>query len=881
MLKQQLIVAGIMSLSLAASAASYWTVTPAYTGSGGSQENNNGNNGPESGGGGGNGNAESGGGNNGNGSNPNPSPPENPQAPPAVLTLSADSLPAGTRDAPYSFDFKSLVSVSGGTGGMADVAFSLTSGTLPPGLSLSPSGVLSGTPTTATVGLTISVSASYQGATSQQIYTLNIAHPAPQIIMGAGALPDGTRGAPYSFDFRPLASVSGGSGGVGDSTFSVASGTIPDGLTLASNGLLSGTPSEATTGQSFGILGSYQGATSQQTYTIKIGNPAAQITLGAGALPAGTQGSPYTFDFKSLASVTGGSGGIGDATFTLVGGNLPAGITLAANGVLSGTPSSATAPSGQALTIQASYQGATKQQTYTLKIDSPPAQITINTGVLPDGIKGQPYSFDFKSLVSIAGGTGGISDATFSVASGSIPTGLSLNSNGLLSGTPSIATPVIGQTFNVQASYQGASSQQAYNVKINNPPAQITLNTGTLPGGFKGKPYTFDFKSLASVTGGGGSIENATFTLPTGSSLPSGLTLGVNGVLSGTPTIVTPAVGQSFNVVASYEGASGQGNYIIKLNDIENVELNACQVTGVLTSKNKVICAELYGAGGNNLRRFDELYPRLAQQQFSTLPVFQSECFKSNYNPGANPVANFQNISIAPDDTLYMAGNAGSCRSQIIKFDENGNYLSTIFIDTSGYGAPNQAISMRSFQIDHHRNKIYAALEKGSTNDKEFRVFDLETGAFIKTIPGAKFFGKIPLGGSQGMLIDRITNEIVWFGVEVINGEKIQAIYRMNPDTEIATRTVLSFFIGHEPSPYRDANSTHAAISGNTLVIANVAPGDSYLGLRKINLSTGVIESLGKTNKNPDSSTYGMLTLQIGTNYVYSNYFKKLINMGQ
>lgn len=864
MLKQQLIVAGIMSLSLAASAASYWTVTPAYTGSAGSQQNNNGNNGSESGGG------------NGNGSNPNPSPSENPQAPPAVLTFSAGSLPVGTRDAPYSFDFKSLVSVSGGTGGMADVVFSLTSGTLPPGLSLSPGGVLSGTPTIAATSLTISVTATYQGATSQQLYTLNIAHPTPQITMGAGALPDGTKGASYTFDFRPLASVSGGSGGIGDAVFSVASGTIPAGLTLASNGLLSGTPSEATTGQSFGILGSYQGANSQQTYTIKIGNPAAQITLATGALPAGTQGSPYTFDFKSLASVTGGSGGIGDASFSVVGGNLPAGITLAANGVLSGTPSSATAPSGQALTILASYQGATKQQTYTLKIDSPPAQITINTGVLPDATVGQPYSFDFKSLVSIAGGTGGISDATFSVASGSIPTGLSLNSSGLLAGTPSIATPAIGQTFNIKASYQGASSQQAYNVKVNNPPAQITMNTGTLPDGFKGEPYSFDFKSLTSVSGGSGNIANATFTLPSGSSLPSGLVLGVDGVLSGTPTIVTPTVGQSFNVAAGYEGASGQKNYIIKVSDIKNVTLTGCHGNGILTLENKVVCAELYSPDGSNLRKFDENFDRGVQQKNSALPVFKTTCFPlSSYNKPPNYASVFPRIIISPDGSQYMAGNNGSCTGQIIKFDKNGNYLSTVRVDFSSQQIPNQGMSSGSFEIDFSRNLVYAALPKGSTNQPEFRVFNLSTGVLVKTIPATKFFGKIPTSTYGGFVVDRATNDIAWISYESINGVAKNVLYRMNPITEITERKVLDFIAVKGGGGL--VSGTHSVIRGNMFITFSVAPNEPYQSLRKINLDTGNVEFLGRMTSNPDSATASMTHLYIGTSAVYSHYFKKLI----
>jgi alpha-tubulin suppressor-like RCC1 family protein len=61
------------------------------------------------------------------------------QAP--VVSISPTTLPNGTKDAVYS----QALSASGGTGG--PYAFSVTGGTLPPGISLSSGGTLSGTPT--------------------------------------------------------------------------------------------------------------------------------------------------------------------------------------------------------------------------------------------------------------------------------------------------------------------------------------------------------------------------------------------------------------------------------------------------------------------------------------------------------------------------------------------------------------------------------------------------------------------------------------------------------------------------------------------------------------------------------------------------------------
>jgi hypothetical protein len=59
-----------------------------------------------------------------------------------VITLSPPTLPNGTLTVPYS----QTITASGGT---APITFTVTSGTLPPGLALSSSGVVSGTPTAA------------------------------------------------------------------------------------------------------------------------------------------------------------------------------------------------------------------------------------------------------------------------------------------------------------------------------------------------------------------------------------------------------------------------------------------------------------------------------------------------------------------------------------------------------------------------------------------------------------------------------------------------------------------------------------------------------------------------------------------------------------
>ena len=93
-----------------------------------------------------------------------------------TVSLASATLPAGKVGTAYTaYDFKPLLSVTGDPDySVNNVSFS-TSGTIPPGLSLSTTGVLSGTPTTKnSAGATFDVVATYKTKTGQQAYTIKV-----------------------------------------------------------------------------------------------------------------------------------------------------------------------------------------------------------------------------------------------------------------------------------------------------------------------------------------------------------------------------------------------------------------------------------------------------------------------------------------------------------------------------------------------------------------------------------------------------------------------------------------------------------------------------------------------------------------------------------
>lgn len=115
---------------------------------------------------------------------PAPEVPVSPVSNPLALSMSAAVLPAATVGQAYSFNFAPLLSMAGDTlPPLSAVSFS-TSSVLPAGLSLSQTGILSGTPTMPNgAGTAVQVIASYYGTSGQRVYTLLIGGQVVQVTM--------------------------------------------------------------------------------------------------------------------------------------------------------------------------------------------------------------------------------------------------------------------------------------------------------------------------------------------------------------------------------------------------------------------------------------------------------------------------------------------------------------------------------------------------------------------------------------------------------------------------------------------------------------------------------------------------------------------------
>ncbi len=127
--------------------------------------------------------------------------------------------------------------------GATSVAYEVTSGSLPDGLTLSESGSLSGTPT-ASGEFTFTVTATIdKWITREASYTLNVAS---AFKIDGDALDSAKVGSAYRTAITSD-TVNTDEGNYTEVAYEIQSGALPKGLALSSDGIISGTPTEAGT----------------------------------------------------------------------------------------------------------------------------------------------------------------------------------------------------------------------------------------------------------------------------------------------------------------------------------------------------------------------------------------------------------------------------------------------------------------------------------------------------------------------------------------------------------------------------------------------------------------------------------------------------------
>ncbi len=367
--------------------------------------------------------------------------------PNALPTLTFPAPPPGEVGVAYSRQ----LTVNDGT---SPYAWSVSSGSLPAGLTLNAgTGLLSGTPT-ASGSFTFTVQVTdASGPSATRSVTLVIAA-APAVTFAPAA---GEVGVAYSQ--QPTVT-----GGTAPFTWSITAGSLPAGITLnPATGLVSGTPSvSGTFSVTIGATDAFS-ATATKTAGIVI---AAQPTFTFATPAAGQVAVAYSTTFEV-------SGGTTPLTWSITAGSLPPGLSLnPGTGVLSGIPTAAGSYPVTISVVDAFNQSTTRA--VTLIINPGPIVIT-KTANASSTVPGGTVAY----TITVAN-TGGLPliGLNFSDPLTGVLDDAAYNANATAStGTVSYAANTVSWSGNLAA---GATATITYSVAVANPVTGNKVLTNTV-----------------------------------------------------------------------------------------------------------------------------------------------------------------------------------------------------------------------------------------------------------------------------------------------------------------------------------------------------------------------------------------------------------------
>ena len=241
------------------------------------------------------------------------------------LAIVNNSLKPGTVGQPYSetLTAKQVVSLNPLAGPDVQATWSVQSGALPAGVTLSPQGAIAGAPT-AEGSYQFVVSARNGDRSDTETYTLAVRQPVSvKSPLGSVRPPSGEVGIPFGKTFTAM-------GGSGTYRWALTSGGLPPGLALdATTGTIAGTPQSAANFAFVLTATDSEGRVATASATLAV---APRLTIKTLRLKAAKLGRAYRM---RLAPV----GGVQPLRWRLISGKLPLGIRLSKSlGTLDGTP---------------------------------------------------------------------------------------------------------------------------------------------------------------------------------------------------------------------------------------------------------------------------------------------------------------------------------------------------------------------------------------------------------------------------------------------------------------------------------------------------------------------------------------------------------------
>lgn len=432
-----------------------------------------------------------------------------------AVALAAGSPPQAIVGNAYSYNLGSRLSVTGDTAYTGSgVTWTVVSSTLPAGLYLTSDGYIGGTPTAAGTG-SITARATYKTASGDQTYqvvSINIS-----VALSSTTLTAAQVGTAYSYDFKPLLTVSGDSSYTGSGvSWSVVSGALPTGLSLnSSTGVVSGTPT-VSGANNFTLRATYRTKAGDQSYDLAVSQP---VTASGGTVTYNGNYVIHTFT--------------GNGTFQLTSpSSISANILVVGGGGGGGYDGGGGGGGGQVV-YQANY--TLTAGSYNVIVGAGGAATTAasaSTGAAAQGKQGSASSFG--SITAAGGGAGG---GKAGVGATGASGGGSGHTGGTTGGSATAGYAGGGASSTAGGGGGGAGSAGAL---------------GTTTAGNGGNGVVISMPGLAAATygcgGGGGTYTTSAYGLACGGSVN---TFGTGG---NSPT--APRAG----LANSGSGGGGGGN---------------------------------------------------------------------------------------------------------------------------------------------------------------------------------------------------------------------------------------------------------------------------------------------------------------------------------
>ncbi|MET1055318.1 MAG: putative Ig domain-containing protein [Pedobacter sp.] len=535
--------------------------------------------------------------------------------------------------------------VTAATGGTPGYTYGLAAGsTLPAGLTISPAGLITGTPTGAgSVTFSLMVTDSF-GCSTVSSFTLNVT---PALVLPAATLPTGTVGTAYTPTLLPAPS-----GGTTPYTYTAAN--MPPGLAVnPATGEITGTPTLSGTFTFPVTLTDADGNTVNTSFTIVVRDP---LALPPATLSDGTAGRVYPTQI--IPSATGGSG-----VYTYSATSLPAGLVFnPATREITGTPTQSGTFSFP-VTVN-DNEGRSASANYTIVVKDP---LVLAGITLPNGTVGVNYPV--QTIPAASGGTG-----PYTYAAANVPPGLTFDPvTREITGTPAQSgTFTISVTVTDAA---GSSVTTPYTLTVN---GTLALAPATLPEGTVGTAYTAP--ALPAVTGGTAPYIYSMTGLPAGLNFDP-----ATRVISG-----TPGTGGSFTVkmsVTDNGGLSTSTDYALLINAPAPVVAGTTICSGssaTLTVSNPVtgVTYNFYSATGNT--------PLPSSGNSFTTPVlnqtttYYAEAVSGTAASARVPVT--VTVNPAPESPTVLTNNLTISSGQTANLQANADANSTIFWYTTPTG---------------------------------------------------------------------------------------------------------------------------------------------------------------------------------------------------